>query len=129
VTFQSLTSNIIFRGFVIGLTLFLVLFFAIFFFLMKGEPFQESIKFINSDSQINERIGSVKNISLSMWSSSYKESGTSGNAQYKINVYGEKGLGVVYVDMEKRAGVWTVIRANLLLPDKSRVILLVATDK
>jgi hypothetical protein len=96
---------------------------------MKGKPFEESRKYINTNSQINEKLGSLTNISLSMWSSSYEESGASGNAQYKIDVDGEKGPGVVYVDLEKRAGVWTVIRANLFLPDNSKVALSVPTDK
>ena len=64
-----------------------------------------------------------------MWSSSYEESGTSGNAQYKIDVDGERGPGVVYVDLEKRAGVWIVIRANLIMRDNSKIALSVATDK
>jgi len=100
-----------------------VLFFVIFFFFMKGEPFDISKKYINSNPQIIDKLGSIKNISLSMMSSSYKSSGAYGNAKYKIYVDGDKSNGVVYVDMEKQAGVWVVIRAHLLLPDNSKVVL------
>lgn len=128
-TFQSLPANKIFRGILIALLLFLLLFFGIFFFLMKGEPFEESKKYINSNPQINEKLGSIKNLSLSMTSSSYESSGASGNAQYKIYVDGDKGNGVVYADMEKQAGVWVVIRANLFLSDNSKIALSVHDNK
>jgi hypothetical protein len=106
---------------IIALIFVCLLYFGIFFFVMKGEPFDAAKQYIYGNQLISADLGSIKTISLSMLSSSIHYSGASGNAQFKIYVDGEKKNGVVYVDMEKQAGVWAVVRANLIGPDNSRV--------
>jgi hypothetical protein len=108
---------------IIILLLICALYFGIFFLVMKGEPFDAAKQYIYGNKLIGDEMGTIKTVNLSMFSSSIQYSGASGNAQYKIYVDGEKNKGVVYIDMEKQAGVWVIVRANLIHADNSKVVL------
>jgi len=88
----------------------------------RGAPLETSKQYIYQNKTINERLGSIKDISLSM-SSSFQVSGSHGTAQYELSIEGERENGVIYLDMEKQAGDWAVVRAKLHLSDKSQITL------
>ncbi len=90
--------------------------------IMRGAPFEASKQFIYKNKIINSQLGSIKDISLSIFGS-LEESGAYGIASYKLAVNGEKENGVVYLEMEKQSGEWIVVRANLILPNNPKITL------
>jgi hypothetical protein len=89
-------------------------------FFMKGVPFEVASKYANSNRTIVDALGVIENLDLSLFSDlSY--AGPAGDAHYKIFVTGEKGTGVLYIDMIKQAGEWKVVHANLFTSNNTKI--------
>lgn len=83
----------------------------------QGEAYKFALRFINDNTTVMSSIGSIKSSRLAFLGYAVSYSGPSGYAEYKILVTGENGKGAVYLNLEKSAGVWEVIKANLVLED------------
>ncbi len=81
----------------------------------QGEPYKFAVKFINDKSTVTNKIGLLKNYRLAFWGYSVRYRGPHGYTEYEIVVAGEKGRGNVYLNLEKSAGNWEVIKGNLVL--------------
>lgn len=109
-----------YKKFIIPLLVIGLAYFLVFQFVVKGEPYQFAVEYIKTNKVVVEKIGEVKDTSLSFFSSlSYR--GLRGKASYKIFVYGVKGEGKIYIDMERMAGRWRIIEANLILKEGTMV--------
>jgi Cytochrome oxidase complex assembly protein 1 len=89
----------------------------IFYFLVKGEPFSVSKEFLISNRVLAEKLGPVKSLNPSFFSSSLSFYGPDGKARYKIFVEAERGDAIAYINMVKSAGIWRVTEGSLKLPD------------
>ena len=81
---------------------------------IRGEAYKYSLRFIEYDPIIQDSIGSIQSKRLSFFGFSVIQSGAHGHAEYKILLKGNKKRGVVYLELEKSAGVWKVINGNLI---------------
>ncbi len=87
-------------------------------FLLMGKPLEVASNFIKSNKFIQEKVGEIKKIQPSIFSS-IKVRGSLGEAHYKIMVEGYIEQGTVYLDLIKKAGVWTVQKGNLFVDNNN----------
>lgn len=90
---------------------------------MKSEPYDFVVKFIRNNSYLYNNIGKLKRIQLTFFGYLIRYEGPHGYAEYKISVEGEKAKGKVYVNIEKIAGIWEIIKANLILNNGQTILL------
>lgn len=102
---------------IIAITLILIVCFigGLYVLGTKGEAYKFAVKFIDDNPTVLNSIGPLKRSRLAFFGYSVRYSGPHGYAEYKIFVTGEKGKGTVYLNLEKSAGIWKVIKGNLLL--------------
>lgn len=81
---------------------------------INGEAYKYSRKFIEENSIIQNNVGVIRSQRLSFFGFSVRQRGTRGHAEYKILVDGNKSRGVVYLELEKSAGLWKVTKGNLI---------------
>jgi hypothetical protein len=117
---ELLTQNKIVKIVLIIILFIFVMYLVGYFIVMKGEPFDVAKQFIYDHKLISAELGPIKNIKLSMLSS-IRISGTYGTARFKLFVDGEKSKGIVYADLEKQAGIWVVVHANMIRADNSKI--------
>lgn len=84
----------------------------VFYFVVAGQPYATARSFIESNPIVAKELGQVSDVGLS-WLSSASISGNSGSGELRCPVEGTTRKGIVYLDLERRAGAWNVIRANL----------------
>jgi hypothetical protein len=104
---------------VIAITLILIVCFlgGLYVLGTQAESYKFAVKFINDNKTIANKIGPLNSSRLAFWGYSVRYSGPHGYAEYKIVVTGEKDKGVVYLNLEKSAGNWEVMKGNLVLED------------
>lgn len=104
---------------IIAITVGLIVCFwgGLYIFGTQSEAYKFAVKFIGDNKAVMNSIGPLKNSRLSLFGYSVRYNGPHGNAEYEIIVAGEKGKGTVYLNLEKSAGVWEVIKGNLVLED------------
>jgi hypothetical protein len=90
----------------------------VFYFVVAGAPYREARAFIRSHPTVTKELGSVIDIHLS-WLSSASVSGNSGTAALRCPVQGSAGTATAYIDLRREAGVWNVVRANLVMDARS----------
>ena len=90
----------------------------------QGEAYKFALRFINGNSTVMNNIGLLRSSRLAFFGYSLRYSGPHGNAEYKIIVTGEKGKGTIYLNLEKSAGVWEVIKGNLVLENGESISLM-----
>lgn len=88
---------------------------------IKSEPYKFALKYIDSNKLIIENIGLIESRRLAFFGYSVRYSGTHGHAEYKILVKSKKNKCVVYLNLEKSVGIWSVIAGNLVL-NNGRII-------
>lgn len=101
--------------------LVVIVFFLAFQFIVKGEPYLFASEYIKSNKIVSERLGVIKDMSVSLFSSLSYRGTKKGYANYKIFVKGVDGNGMIYINMEKNAGKWQIRRASLVLPDRTQI--------
>lgn len=89
---------------------------------IAGEPYVRAQEFIRSNEIVRAELGEVQSVGLSWWHFSLAFKNSVGLARLRCPVDGARGRGIVYLDLERRTGVWSVAKANLTLADE-RVIL------
>lgn len=101
---------------IVATTVILIVCFFIGLYILgiSGEAYKYSLRFIKDNPIIQESIGPIQNQRLSFFGFSVRQSGAHGHAEYKILVKGNRERGVVYIELEKYAGVWKVIKGNLI---------------
>lgn len=88
--------------------------------LLRGKAFAIASDYVKSNLALSSNLGRVVNVSISI-ASSIRINGPTGEANYKLHVTGEKDKGVVYVDLVKKADIWSVTGAVLVLPNGRRI--------
>ncbi len=83
----------------------------------NSESYKVAQKIIYENPLLNNQVGQIIKLRLSFLGYSVRYTGPHGYAEYKILVTGEKDKGVVYLNLEKSAGIWEVIKGNLVLED------------
>jgi len=106
----------------IGLFLLVLIVCMVLFEVISREPYDVAMKYLSENRILNERIGKLENIRRSIFGTTVRFTGPTGTANLKLLVTGEKGEGEVYVDLEKKAGVWSVIRANLMTRNENIIL-------
>ena len=91
---------------------------AIFHFLVAGRPYETARAFLEQHPTVLKELGAIEEIDLS-WRSSASISGNSGAAELRCPVKGASGSAVAFVDLRREAGVWRVVRANLVVGSRS----------
>lgn len=86
--------------------------------VVAAGPYDAARAFIREHPRIVKELGSVQEIELS-WRSSATVVGTSGLAQLRCPVRGSLRDGIAFVNLEMEAGVWRVVKANLVLDDQA----------
>ena len=110
---------------------YLVLVFVIFvicyfwgYSLLNGDAYEICKNYINSNTEIEKTIGKPQNISFT-FNSSIRKVGSSGKATYEIKVSGDKDKAKIYIDLERRAGVWYIVEANMFTSKNERTALII----
>jgi hypothetical protein len=80
-----------------------------------SEPYRASTRFIMSNEVVRHQLGDVKSVRLSPFGYRAHYSGTSGSAEYTLDVVGRKGAGTAYLNLRKAVGLWHVEEGNLKL--------------
>lgn len=88
------------------------LYFSGYIFAIFSEPYKIAQNFIIENPGVNGQIGKVTAARLSFLGYSVHYSGPHGMAKFELNVSGANGQGKVFVDLEKRAGIWEITMAN-----------------
>lgn len=101
---------------IISTTLVLLICFFVGLYILgvNGEAYKYSLKFINDNEIISRNIGPIQSQRLAFLGYSVRHIGPHGHAEYKILVKGTKSRGVVYLELEKSAGLWKVVKGNLI---------------
>lgn len=107
-----------------SLILLICFFVSLYIVGVRSEPYSVALRFIDNNKTILETIGSLESRRLAFFGYSVRYKGPRGHAEYKILVKGEKGEGIVYIELEKSVGIWKVIRGNFVL-DNGKAISLV----
>lgn len=115
---------------ILGITLILIIcFFAgLYMLAVRSEAYRFALEFIDNNKLISQNIGPLKNQRLALFGYSVRQKGSQGHAEYKILVKGEKGEGIVYLELKKSVGIWKVIQGNLV-PDNGNALALVENHK
>ncbi len=95
---------------------------------IRSKPYNFALGYIDSNKLIMGNMGFIKSRRLAFFGYSVRYSGPHGYAEYKILVKGKKNKGIVYLNLEKSAGIWKVIKGNLVL-NNGRTILLTNINK
>lgn len=103
---------------IIALILVVCFFVGLYILGSNNEAYKFAVKFIDRNSSIIDNIGPLKSHRLSLFGYSVKYNGPHGYAEYNIMVTGERGKGEVYLNLEKDAGEWKLIKGNLVLSNK-----------
>jgi hypothetical protein len=90
------------------------IFIGAYIFMPFTDPYRTSIEFINTNDQVNQYLGKIVKSRLSFMGWSLRYRGPTGSAQFEFQVTGEKGKGVIYINLIKSAGVWNVTESNLV---------------
>lgn len=111
---------------ILGIALVLIICFLAGLYILgiRSEPYKHALEFIEDHELITETLGPLRSRRLALFGYTVRERGVHGHAEYKVLVKGEKAKGAVYLEMEKSAGIWKVVAANLV-PDKGNPIPLV----
>ncbi|NIO19739.1 MAG: hypothetical protein GTN76_03100 [Candidatus Aenigmarchaeota archaeon] len=111
---------------IFGITLLVLICFLIVLYILgvRSEAYKFALEFIKDNKLILEKIGPLKSQRLAPFGYFVRYTGPRGHAEYKILVKGEKGEGIVYIELEKSVGIWKVIRGNFVL-DNGKAISLV----
>lgn len=88
--------------------------------LLRGKAFGIASDFVRSNPTLSSNLGRVVDVRIS-FASSIRINGTTGEANYKLHVTGEKGKGIVYLSLVKKADVWSVTGGSLVLSNKKRI--------
>ena len=93
-------------------------------FILNDPSYKDSIRFINSNKLIAEKMGVIKEIHYSPYSKlsySWINHVSHSIAKYKFGIIGDKSNGTLFLEMEGNAGIWVIKKAQLELSDKSLV--------
>jgi len=80
---------------------------------ISGDAYKHSVTYIKHNPGIIEAIGTPQSIHLGFWGYSIKTVGPDGSASFEVNVRGEKGIGKVFVQLNKTNGQWKVVSGSL----------------
>ena len=111
-------------GIIVGLILLIIMFGSLYISGMRSDAYTTSIGFISSSEAFKESIGELETSRLALLGYAIRYHGPNGDADYKICVTAKKGKGAVYLHLQKDTGVWSVIKANLVLENGATVKLL-----
>lgn len=80
-----------------------------------SEPFKIAQKFIRESPIVGNQIGPITKLRQTFFGYSLNYKGPCGWAEFEIIVGGDKGGGMVFISLEKKAGEWAVLSARLRL--------------
>jgi Cytochrome oxidase complex assembly protein 1 len=109
------------RRIVLGIVVLVAVMIAItHWFVVGGAPFRTAEAFIVAHPSVHAELGTAQQVRLS-WGWSISITGAKGQAHLRCRVVGSRANGMVDLDLVRAAGVWTVMDANLVLPDRRAV--------
>lgn len=107
-----------------SLILLICFFVSLYIVGVKSEPYSVALRFIDNNKTILETIGSLESRRLAFFGYSVRYKGPRGHAEYKVLVKGRKSKGKVFLELEKSAGEWKVLKAKLKLNNKQIINLI-----
>jgi hypothetical protein len=109
---------------VVVMSLLLIIFFVVIhIFAQRTEAYKAAVIFIQENEVFKSHLSDLESEKLSFSGYHIMNSGSSGHADFKINVTAKNGIGSVYLNLKKGVGVWTVVRANLILENGTVITL------
>ena len=84
----------------------------------NSDAYVEAERFLRASSTVNDRIGSVRSVSIEPFGASLRFTTSTGDAQFNLDVEGSKRVAKAYVELQRR-GSWQVHVAQLVVPGKS----------
>jgi hypothetical protein len=101
--------------FILTITTILIATFFIAIYIIAGnsEPYKIATQFIQQNTDIKEQVGQISKTRLAFWGYSAHYRGPHGWAEFEIVVKGAKGQAVVFMNLERDLGEWTVKAARL----------------
>lgn len=104
---------------VIFATLVLVLaFFCVLYVIgSNSEPYQKAEAFIFSSPEIKQQLGQVESARLAFLGYTVNYHGSDGNAKFQIVIAGENRKALLFTELKRKLGEWTVITARLVRED------------
>jgi hypothetical protein len=88
-----------------------------FWFVIRGEPYQEAKAFIESHPTVHKELGLVRDIGLSL-QASFSQTGDKAEARITCPVVGENGQGQVDLFLVLAENEWRVVKADLKVGDR-----------
>ena len=104
--------------------LLIIMFVGLYISGLRCGAYAASVKFIQNNETFRDSIGELLTDRLAFLGYSVSFHGPNGKADYKICVTAKNGKGDVYLSLQKDTGVWSVIKANLVLGNGTTVKLL-----
>lgn len=88
----------------------------LYFFTRTTEPYEAAEHFLRSDARIASAVGPVTQVNFKIWEGFHF---TGGEANFTFEVAGSKGESVVALQLQRSAGTWRVIAADVRAADGS----------
>lgn len=99
------------RRHIIALIVFAPLMLGLLYFSARNaEPYEVAEYFLRSDQRIASVVGPVAQINFKFWEGFHF---TGGDASFTFEVTGSKGASVVVLHLQRSAGAWRVIAADV----------------
>ena len=84
----------------------------------NSDAHAEAERFLRASATVSDRIGPVRGVSIEPFGAPLRLTNNAGDAQFKLDVQGSKGVAKAYIELERR-GSWVVRVAQLYLPGQS----------
>lgn len=88
----------------------------LYFFTRNTEPYETAEHFLRSDGRIASAVGPVAQVNFKFWQGFHF---TGGEASFTFEVTGSKGASLVELQLQRSAGTWRVIAADVRAADGS----------
>jgi len=109
--------------FIRGIVVLVLIYIVLEIWIRSDESYSFAKEAVINNPIIQERLGTIKSVSMGFLGHTLHYTGPVGEAHYKFTVRGSDSKGYVYMHLQRKTGIWNVVEANLIIDDEVETLI------